>query len=146
MKILKLSEEYAASAAETEAAYLSTAWSEAQIRDALGRSDTLYLAAFDGGKLCGVASCVFSAYEAMIENLAVRAESRRRGAASALLAGIEEEARRRRLSSVCLEVASRNLAAVSLYEKAGFSRVGVRRGFYRRENDDALVMVKEIDK
>lgn len=144
MDIFKITEEYVAAAALTEAATLDTAWSAAQIREAMDRDDTLYLIAVDGGTLCAIASCVFSAYEAMIENLAVAPEYRRRGAASALLAIIEEEAIKRRLECISLEVASKNSGAVLLYEKAGFANVGIRKGFYRKQNDDALVMVKEI--
>lgn len=144
MKVQKISEEYITAAALAEAANLDTAWSAAQIRDAMYREDTLYLTATVDGVLCAVASCVFSAYEAMIENVAVLPEYRRRGAAFALLSAIEAEAGARGLESISLEVASRNNGAVLLYEKAGFVKVGVRKGFYRKQNDDALVMIKEI--
>lgn len=144
MEFLRISEEYIAAARLLEAANLDTAWSEAQIREVLDREDSLYLIAVEGGALCAVASCVFSAFEAMVENLAVAPEYRRRGAASTLLFMMEEEARKRRLERISLEVASRNRSAVLLYEKAGFKSAGVRKGFYRRQNDDALVMVKEI--
>ncbi len=144
MDYIKLTEEYVKAAAELEAANLDTHWSAAQIGDVMDRDDTLYLIAVEGGKLCAVASCVFSAYEAMIENIAVCREHRRKGVAFALLSLIEKEAARRGLESVSLEVASRNRSAVLLYEKAGFFKAGVRKGFYRKQNDDALVMIKEI--
>ncbi len=144
MEIIRADGKYAAAAAEAEAACLGTAWSEKQIREAAERDDTLYLAALEDGVLCGTASCVFSLFEGMIENIAVLPGYRRRGIATALLAEIEREAKDRGLCTLSLEAASKNKAAVLLYEKVGFKSVGVRKGFYRRENDDALIMVKEI--
>ena len=144
MTVQILSEEYVAAAALAEADNLDTAWSAEQIRDAMARDDTLYLVGIENGVLCAVASCVFSAYEAMIENVAVLPEYRRHGAAFALLSAIEAEAVKRGLENISLEVASRNHGAVLLYEKAGFVKVGIRKGFYRKQNDDALVMIKEI--
>ncbi len=144
MDYCKIRDELAASAALTEAAYLDTAWSEKQIREVIYRDDTVYLVALDGEKLCAVISCVFSLYEGMIENLAVEWDYRRKGLATQLLSLIEQEGRKRKVEQLVLEVASRNSSAVALYKKAGFKNVGVRKGFYSKQNDDALVMIKEI--
>ncbi|MBQ3081627.1 MAG: ribosomal protein S18-alanine N-acetyltransferase [Clostridia bacterium] len=146
MEFSRISEKYIAAAALTEAAYLDTAWSENQIREALERDDTLYLIATENGELCAVLSCVFSLYEGMIENLAVDENHRRKGAALGLISLAEAEAICRNAEQLSLEVASRNAAAVSLYEKAGFVKAGIRKGFYRKQNDDAIVMIKEIKK
>lgn len=142
--IEKLKEEHLTAAAELEAACLDTAWSVGQISEAREREDTLYLSAVKEGVLCAVASCVFSAFEAMIENVAVAASHRRHGLGRALLDRIEEAAREKQLEQISLEVASRNKAAIALYETAGFHIAGVRKGFYRRQNDDGLVMIKEL--
>ena len=144
MKFEKISEKYIAAAALTEAAYLDTAWSEKQIREASERNDTLYLIATEDKELCAIISCVFSLFEGMIENLAVKETHRRRGVAVGLISMVEKEAKKRGLEQLSLEVASRNSAAIALYENAGFVIAGRRKGFYRKQNDDALVMIKEI--
>ena len=144
MKYFEIRDEFVAAAALTEAAYLDTAWSEKQIREIIYRDDTTYLIAVDDEQICAVISCVFSLYEGMIENLAVEVDHRRQGLASKLLALIEQEGKKRKVEQLVLEVASKNSSAVTLYEKAGFKKVGVRKGFYSKQNDDALVMIKEI--
>ena len=144
MIIEALKAENVSAAAKLEAAYLDTAWSENQIEEALLREDTLYLSATEDGTLCAVASCVFSAYEAMVENVAVAEDCRRRGVGKELMNAIEAAAKARSLEQISLEVASRNTAAVELYKKVGFSVAGVRKNFYRRQKDDGLVMIKEI--
>jgi len=44
------------------------------------------------------------------------------------------------ISSVVLEVRSRNSAALALYNKLGFEKLGVRKNFYSFPKDDAVVM------
>ncbi|HWB48806.1 MAG TPA: GNAT family N-acetyltransferase [Stellaceae bacterium] len=67
---------------------------------------------------------------------------RRRGVAQALLRMAIEEAARRGLPSVVLEVAVDNEAAKDLYGGAGFTAVGRRPRYYRRPDGraDALVL------
>lgn len=144
MEIKGVTKELAAVAADIERLCLDTAWTVSQIAAAEGSEDTLYLVATVDGVTCGVISCVFSRYEAMVENLAVLPDYRRLGVASALLAAIEDQAKARGLEAIALEVASRNIGAVSLYEKASFAKAGVRKGFYAKQKDDALIMIKEI--
>lgn len=144
MKFGRITKEYTEAAARLEAACLDTAWSRQQIEDATDREDTLYLVATENSRLCAIASCVFSAFEAMVENVATDLEFRRRGAAAVLMQLLEEEAVRRGLERLCLEVATRNDSAVALYEKAGYEIKGIRKNFYPKQKDDAFVMVKEI--
>ena len=41
---------------------------------------------------------------------------------------------------ITLEVRSKNVPAISLYEKYGFVTVGVRKNFYKKPDDDAVLM------
>ena len=51
-----------------------------------------------------------------------------------------------KLYRLFLEVRASNLAALTLYRRAGFEQVGVRRGYYRdaQGSEDALVMACEL--
>ena len=42
-----------------------------------------------------------------------------------------------------LEVRVSNTPAISLYEKNGFSSIGVRKHYYQDNNEDALIMFTE---
>ena len=78
--------------------------------------------------------------ELHITNVAVRPASRRCGIARALLGHVLDDARRRALSVVGLEVRPTNAEARALYESFGFRVIGRRRGYYYDTGEDALIM------
>jgi ribosomal-protein-alanine N-acetyltransferase len=78
--------------------------------------------------------------ELHITNVAVHPASRRRGIGRALLAHVLDDAVRRALSMVGLEVRPTNAEARALYESFGFRVVGRRRGYYYDTGEDALIM------
>ena len=78
--------------------------------------------------------------ELHINNLAVLPMYRRRGVASAILERVFDEARVLGAARATLEVRRSNDAARQLYERFGFAVAGVRRGYYRNPEEDALVL------
>jgi len=87
-------------------------------------------------------SVVFQvADEAELANIAVAASARRRGVAHALLGALLDRAGRDDVRSMFLEVRESNAAARALYERFGFTGMTRRRGYYRRPEEDALVLV-----
>lgn len=81
-----------------------------------------------------------TAGELHINNVAVRAQYRRRGIGEALLRRVLHEARRRKANAAFLEVRSTNLAAQALYEKSGFKAIARRADYYSEPREDAVVM------
>ena len=79
--------------------------------------------------------------EGQITNVATHPAHRRRGLADTLLEALLAEARRLGLATLSLEVRESNIAAISLYEKHGFSVVGKRNHFYQNPRENALVML-----
>jgi ribosomal-protein-alanine N-acetyltransferase len=81
--------------------------------------------------------------ELHINNLAVLPMYRRRGVASAILGRVFDEARVLGANRATLEVRRSNDAARQLYERFGFAVAGVRRGYYRNPEEDALVLWRD---
>jgi tRNA threonylcarbamoyl adenosine modification protein YeaZ/ribosomal-protein-alanine acetyltransferase len=78
--------------------------------------------------------------EAEILTIGVDPNLRRRGAGKALLDGLLAL----KIPQVFLEVASRNEDAINLYTKAGFKQVGLRKAYYAKSGDDALILRWEV--
>ena len=84
--------------------------------------------------------------EAELLTIAVSPERRRQGIGRACLTAFEAEAQRRGAETAYLEVAASNIAALALYERAGWARHGTREGYYRAKDGrvDAILMRKHL--
>ena len=85
-----------------------------------------------------------TAGELHINNVAVRAEFRRRGIGATLLNQVLDEARQRKANAAFLEVRSTNHVAQALYEKCGFRAIAKRSNYYSEPSEDAVVMSLEL--
>jgi len=81
--------------------------------------------------------------EAHITNIAVRQAYRRQGIGERLLISIIDMATELNAEFVTLEVRASNTIAQNLYRKYGFSEVGLRRGYYHDNGEDAILMSTE---
>jgi ribosomal-protein-alanine N-acetyltransferase len=78
--------------------------------------------------------------ELHVNNVAAHQDYRRMGIGRSLMESAMDEASRRGVSHVILEVRASNEAAQLLYRDLGFSFIGRRRDYYRLPTEDALVM------
>jgi len=78
--------------------------------------------------------------EAHIINIAVREQYRRQGIGELLLISIIELTTKLNASAITLEVRFSNTTAQNLYRKYGFVEVGMRRGYYTDNKEDAILM------
>jgi len=93
--------------------------------------------------ICGYASMWLMVDEAHLTSIAVRETHRRQGIGELLLIFIIDLSLQVNAQVVTLEVRESNLAAQALYKKYGFANVGVRRGYYSEDGEDAVIMTTE---
>ncbi len=93
--------------------------------------------------ILGYASMWLMVDEAHITSIAVRGTHRHRGIGELLLISIINLAAQLNAQVVTLEVRVSNLEAQALYEKYGFTKVGIRRGYYSDDGEDAVIMTTE---
>lgn len=83
--------------------------------------------------------------EAHITNIAVRMAYRGRRLGERLLDELLGMAGSLGLERATLEVRLSNDAARSLYKKTGFREVGIRKGYYSDNNEDAVIMWIDLE-
>ncbi|MFC1949435.1 ribosomal protein S18-alanine N-acetyltransferase [Chloroflexota bacterium] len=96
-----------------------------------------------GHYIAGYIGCWVLADEAHITTIAVREECRRQGIGELLLIAAIELAAQLRARILTLEVRVSNTTAQSLYKKYGFNKVGIRKGYYTDNREDAMLMSTE---
>jgi ribosomal-protein-alanine N-acetyltransferase len=116
-----------------------TPWSLAMFVLELSKASGICLAALVGDELVGYSVC--SRYDTVwhLMNVAVNPDRRREGVAGALLTRLFDEADKPG-EQYTLEVRPSNAGAIALYERFGFKRAGLRKGYYHDNKEDALIM------
>ncbi len=101
----------------------------------------------DQGDICGYAIYSVAVDEAHLLNLCVSPARRRSGFASVLLDHVLRELMLAGVDRVFLEVRPSNKAALRLYIREGFERIGRRMGYYPSDEgrEDALVLLRNLD-
>ena len=82
--------------------------------------------------------------EAHILNIAVHPAYRRRAYGAALIDYTIRHFRERHVTEFFLEVRESNVAAIRLYHRYGFGKIGKRKKYYSETNEDALVMYLSV--
>jgi len=120
-----------------------TLWPPANYQHELKNGLAHYIVACDaeaGHHIMGFSGLWMLVDEAHITNIAVREKHRRQGIGETLLIAIVELAIELGANLITLEVRASNSEAQKLYAKYGFVRVGLRRGYYTDNREDAVLM------
>ncbi len=127
--------------AELEKQCFSIPWTSEQLASQLTDNMHICLAAVDGeGRTVGYVGLMYVLDEGYISNVAVAPAHRREGIGGMLLDTLRERAEEKGLAFLTLEVRQTNEPAKSLYKKHGYVEVGLRKGYYTKPTEDAILM------
>ena len=125
---------------EIEKMSFSMPWSENGFKDALSMEDNILLVAEEAGRIKGYACTYVSFDEGELTYIAVLPEVRNTGIAKSLLNTLKEEALKKGVSHIVLEVRVSNESARHVYKQFGFDELGIRKNFYEQPVEDAMIM------
>jgi ribosomal-protein-alanine N-acetyltransferase len=139
----------AAECAAIHANAFAHAWPAGDFASLLASASTIGSAALDpaSGRLRGFAVSRLAADEAEILTIAVERSLRGHGVGADLLREHLSRALFSGARAIFLEVDQANAAALALYARFGFVKVGQRKGYYRRPDGEpatAIVMRKDL--
>ena len=140
IEIVRMNESHVAAVAELERLNFSTPWDEESVRSELTNKLALWLVALDGEQVVGYVGSQTVLQEADMMNIAVADSHRRQGIARLL---VEELIRQLDAYQLTLEVRASNAPAIALYASLGFFQVGLRKNYYQKPKENALILRKE---
>lgn len=119
-------------------------WSEEMVRsDVTNRISTYIIAEIEKEKgqreIAGYIGYWLIQHECQINNVAVIPHFQRRGIGGAMLSEVLKETEEKGACEWILEVRKNNLPAITIYEKHGFIKIGIR-GNYYENGEDAIIM------
>jgi ribosomal-protein-alanine N-acetyltransferase len=141
--------EAAAQCARIHAAGFAYPWGEAELENLIADPSAVGTAALDpaGARLRGFALSRLAADEAEILTIAVDPAFRKAGVGRDLLRAHLSAVAMAGAAHIFLEVDENNSAALALYARFGFVKVGERRGYYKQpggKSASALVMRRDL--
>ena len=143
MIITKMTESHVAQVALLEKLCFADPWSEKSIASELDNQWALWLVALERDEVVGYIGSQTAVDETDVMNVAVHPDQRRKGIAEALIEMLTKQLQEQGSHALMLEVRASNAPAIALYEKIGFRQVGLRKNYYRKPKEDALILRKE---
>ena len=140
MLISLMKEEEIPQVAALEQVCFSEPWTEQGLRESFARPEYLFVTATEDDQVVGYAGLYQVLDEGDITNIAVLPSAREKGIGTALTRALIEAGEQRAIHAFTLEVRVGTPAAIHIYEKLGFVPAGVRKGFYEKPKEDALIM------
>lgn len=104
-----------------------------------------YTVAVEGKSIIGYLGVMFVMDELHINTIGTLPGNEGRGVATSLMDEAWEDAKERGIARATLEVAVSNERAQALYGRYGFRPVGIRKNYYERIQEDALILWADLN-
>ena len=141
MKIRLMAEEDVESVSNIETQLFSKPWTKQDFLNSMSDRHNIYVVAEnDQHEVVGYCGIWGVLDEGQITNVAVRPEDQGKGIGYEMLQELIAIGRNEGLSQYTLEVRVSNEKAIRLYEKLGFEEEGIRKNFYDKPVEDAVIM------
>ena len=144
MEIHSLLPKYIDQIYEIEVASFSVPWSINSLRDDLENHMAKYFVLTEGEEVLAYLGIRTVLDEIHIMNIAVKPEHRGKGYSTLLMNELDKFAVDGKFYSISLEVREGNEKARNLYNKCGFETCGVRKDYYEKPKENAVLMVKYV--
>ncbi|WP_345593544.1 ribosomal protein S18-alanine N-acetyltransferase [Paenibacillus vulneris] len=132
---------------EIEQEAFTTPWTAGAFQNELTNNQfARYMVMECDGEIAGYGGMWLIMEEAHVTNVAVRKKYRGQKLGERLMRELQKTASFFGAVRMTLEVRPSNQVAINLYEKLGFYSVGLRRGYYTDNREDAMIMWADLPK
>lgn len=145
IKIVTMKKDHIDKLAELEQICFKEPWSRDSLLAELDNKNSYFIVAVQDNNILGYAGMYCILDEGYITNVAVSPLFRGNGIGKRLLNNLLDHAKKSKFSFITLEVRASNFIAINLYNSLGFSQMGIRKNFYKKPLEDAILMTKHLN-
>ena len=142
IRIEPLQECYLDQVCALEEEVFSMPWHRESFQEMIEDKNACYLVALHQEEVVGACGLRNIVGDGEITNVVTAKSMRGKGIGRQMLLELMEEGTKMGVEAFTLEVRKGNTAAIHLYESLGFVTEGVRKNFYEKPVEDALIMWK----
>lgn len=142
LEISKMNEADIDCVSQIEKANFSVPWSKDAFLSQINKNYAVNYTIKYLDKPIGYICCDNIIGEVSINTVAIDSEFRLHGYGTMLINKIIDWCKNNESELLTLEVRESNKSAINLYKKCGFEIIGIRKNFYSKPNEDALIMTK----
>jgi len=128
---------------EIEKSIFPLPWSANSFIQASESDNNIYLVCVENNEVIGYCGLWTVLGEGSVTNVAVSEKHRGKGYGRALMKELEVRGLLKDVNKYFLEVRQNNVIAQNLYSSLGYQKIGIRKNFYERPVEDAIIMSKE---
>ena len=127
---------------EIEEELFSVPWTKEGFLTFLMKENGMFLVVEEKDRILGYCGLLTVLDEGDVTNVAVRRDRQREGIGNFLMESMIRLAEESGITMIHLEVRAGNETAIRLYERQGFVRDGLRKGYYTDPTEDAVLMTR----
>lgn len=145
IRLIPMTQAHVAEVSAIERTVFTTPWTAEMFRQEVkGIFGSKATVAVDANKVVGYQVAWFIEEEVHLVNLAVTPAYQKRRIGTLLLNELIEEALQDSKAIITLEVRASNLSAQEFYRRFFFRSIGLRKGYYSDNREDAMLMVMDL--
>ena len=117
----------------------SLPWSKKAFQESYVKDYAYFFVAEIDKEIVGYVGLYKMGNDGDITNIGIFSLHRRKGIGYKLMSSVLDFAKRENMEHITLEVRESNIPAIALYEKLGFVKVGIRKDFYEKPVENAII-------
>lgn len=122
----------------------SQPWREEDFAAGITKDEMLYYVVERNGEILGYCGLHKILEEGDITNVAIKETCRGQGLGYDMIKEVLQRGQEQGITAFTLEVREGNGSAIRLYEKLGFESAGIRKNFYEKPVENAVIMWKYL--
>ena len=119
-------------------------WNISQIKSELIRIKNYNICIKENNNLLAYTFCRVESDFLEIMKIATVKSLRRKGLANLIMTKLNDFCIQKKINNIFLEVNSNNFEAINFYKKNGFKTDSIRKNYYQKSREDAILMSKKI--